>query len=103
MIFIYDMIKEEIYKKVSNEFGCSVGLAHSIQIVSLSKSTFEPPLPKEIEKKIIEQTQINFIIEDSVWEGCYQRLRRGVLSAEKSGGRKTKELTMYKRLKSSIK
>ena len=96
------MIKEETYKKISNEFGCSVGLASTIHFIGLSSDEGKG-LPKEFRGRVGDEIQINYIIEDSVWEGWYAELRRGILELEsqpKVGrGRKPKEVTLYKRLR----
>ena len=96
------MIKEETYKKVSNEFGCSVGLASTIHFIGLSSDEGKS-LPKEFKGRVEDEIIINYIIEDSVWEGWYAELRREVLKWEsqtvKRRGRTPKEVTLYKRLR----
>ena len=96
------MIKEEVYKKISNEFGCSVGLASTIHFIGLSSAEGKE-LPKEFRGRVADEITINYIIEDSVWEGWYPQLRRGILELEsqtvKKRGRTPKEVTLYKRLR----
>lgn len=96
------MIKEETYKKVSNEFGCSVGLASTIHFIGLASDEGKS-LPKEFRGRVEDEIIINYIIEDSVWEGWYPELRREVLKWEsqtvKRRGRTPKEVTLYKRLR----
>lgn len=91
------MIKEEVYKKISNHFGCSVGLATQVHFIGLASDEAKN-LPKEMRGRVSDEVIINYIIEDCVWEGRYQQLRRGVLEAEKRKHPKTKEVTIYKKL-----
>jgi len=93
MIYI-DMIRQETYEWISDEFGISVGIAKILGYKKLrdEKSELAPTTYKHLN----EELTINEIITDSIEEGKYQPLQREIYRL-RSKGTKAKDLTIYKK------
>ena len=91
-----EMIRQEIYEKVSDTFGVSIGVAN---IMSVSPIT---DIKEEIDKKVYNgfrnELKINSVIGKAIDALKYQPLQREIYRLRKEyGNRKISELTIYNR------
>jgi len=91
-----EMIRQEVYEKVSDTFGVSIGVAN---IMSVSPIT---EIKEDIDKKVYNQfkneLKINTVIGKAIDTLKYQLLQRELYRLRKEyGNRKISELTIYNR------
>lgn len=91
------MLSDKVYIKVAEEFGVSVGVAHTIY-----KSVRELETNEEI-RKYNDSRYIDTCILKAIERGKYQQLQREVYRIRREiGKRKLKESTIYKKAWNSI-
>jgi hypothetical protein len=92
---INDMLKTEIYLKTANEFGVSVGVAHSIKFSPLEDSL--DIVEKPTYKRMSSDLAINKMVIRCIELGEYYELQRELYRIRLSKGkRKISELSIYK-------
>jgi hypothetical protein len=89
------MLRQEIYEKVSDEFGVSVGVANVLGYKKLSdeRDEYEP----KVFKNASDELSINEIISIAVMNGKYQPLQREIYRLNQKKHPRIKELTIYKK------
>jgi hypothetical protein len=89
------MLRHEIYQKVSEEFGVSVGVANVLGYKKLSdeKADYEP----KVFKNASDELTINEIISIAIEDGKYQNLQREIYRLNSKKHPRIKELTIYKK------
>jgi hypothetical protein len=95
------MIRQEIYEKVSDRFGVSIGVAN---IMSVSPIT---DVKGEVDKKVFlkfnRELKINTIISRAIDSLKYQQLQRTLYTLRKEyEGKKIEDLTIYNRAWRSV-
>jgi len=90
------MLKEEVFNRVAQEYGTSIGVAKifSLQALDEVRDEFEKNDYIEYERKLC----INYIITDSIDMGLYKELQRTIYDIRVN--RKTTikdELKLYKK------
>lgn len=90
------MLKEEVFERVAQEYGTSIGVAKIFKSQPLDKvkGEFEKTEYKEYEKTLT----INYIITDSIEMGIYKELQRTLYDLKTN--RKTTikdELRLYRK------
>ena len=88
------MIRQEIYEKVSDTFGVSIGVAN---IMSVSPITdVKEEVDKKVYNKLKNELKINGVIGRAIDGLKYQALQREIYRLKKEyGNRKISELTIY--------
>ena len=90
------MIRPEVYEKVSNRFGVSIGVANILSISPIKE--IKSDIPKKIYTQYTDDLKINTIISESIDTLKYKDLQRALYLIRKGyGNRKIKELTIYNR------
>ena len=89
------MLRHEIYEKVSDDFGASVGVANVLGYKKLSdeKDEYEP----KVFKNASDELSINEIISIAIEDGKYQHLQREIYRLNQKKHPRIKELTIYKK------
>ena len=89
------MLRQEIYEKVSEDFGVSVGVANVLGYKKLSdeKDEYEP----KVFKNASDELSINEIISIAIENGKYQHLQREIYRLNQKKHPRIKELTIYKK------
>ena len=89
------MLRHEIYEKVSDDFGVSVGVANVLGYKKLSdeKDEYEP----KVFKNASDELSINEIISIAIEDGKYQHLQREIFRLNQKKHPRIKELTIYKK------
>lgn len=89
------MLRQEIYEKVSEDFGVSIGVANVLGYKKLSdeKDEYEP----KIFKNASDELSINEIISIAIEDGKYQHLQREIYRLNQKKHPRIKELTIYKK------
>jgi hypothetical protein len=89
------MLRHEIYEKVSDDFGVSVGVANVLGYKKLSdeKDEYEP----KVFKNASDELSINEIISIAIEDGKYQHLQREIYRLNQKKHPRIKELTIYKK------
>jgi len=90
------MIRPEVYEKVSDRFGVSIGVAN---IMSVSPITdIKSDVPKTLYNQYTDDLKINGIIGEAIDTLKYRDLQLSLYKVKKNNGnRKIKELTIYNR------
>jgi hypothetical protein len=90
------MIRAEVYEKVSNRFGVSIGVANILNISPIKD--IKSNIPKKEYTQITDDLKINRIISEAVDTLKYKDLQRALYKVKTvMGNRKIKELTIYNR------
>jgi hypothetical protein len=90
------MIRAEVYEKVSNRFGVSIGVANILSISPIKD--IKSNTPKKEYTQITDDLKINRIISEAVDTLRYKDLQRALYKVKTvMGNRKIKELTIYNR------
>jgi hypothetical protein len=90
------MIRAEVYEKVSNRFGVSIGVANILNISPIKD--IKSNIPKKEYTQITDDLKINRIISEAVDTLRYKDLQRALYGIKRDiGNRKIKELTIYNR------
>jgi hypothetical protein len=90
------MIRAEVYEKVSNRFGVSIGVANILNISPIKD--IKSNIPKKEYTQITDDLKINRIISEAVDTLRYKDLQRALYKVKTvMGNRKIKELTIYNR------
>ncbi len=90
------MIRAEVYEKVSNRFGVSIGVANILNISPIKD--IKSDIPKKEYTQITDDLKINRIISEAVDTLRYKDLQRALYKVKTvMGNRKIKELTIYNR------
>lgn len=79
------MLRQEIYVKVSEEFGTAVGMATGMEVWDSNT------------QRITDSMRTNGLVYESIRNGTYQKVRREVIRLERVARRGIKELTIYKK------
>lgn len=89
------MLRQEIYEKVSEDFGVSIGVANVLGYKKLSeeKDEYEP----KVFKNASDELSINEIISIAIEDGKYQHLQREIYRLNQKKHPRIKELTIYKK------
>jgi hypothetical protein len=90
------MLKEEVFNRVAQEYGTSIGVAKifSLQALDEVRDEFEKNDYIEYERKLC----INYIITDSIDMGLYKELQRTIYDIRVNRKSKIKdELKLYKK------
>lgn len=89
------MLRQEIYERVSDDFGVSVGVANVLGYKKLSdeKDAYEP----KVFKNASDELSINEIISIAIEDGKYQHLQREIFRLNQKKHPRIKELTIYKK------
>lgn len=89
------MLRQEIYEKVSEDFGVSIGVANVLGYKKLSeeKDEYEP----KVFKNASDELSINEIISIAIENGKYQHLQREIYRLNQKKHPRIKELTIYKK------
>ena len=88
------MIRQEIYEKVSDTFGVSIGVANIMSVSPITE--IKEDIPKEIYNGYKNELKINHIIGKAIDSLKYQPLQREIYRLKKEyGNRKISELTIY--------
>jgi len=89
------MLRQEIYERVSDDFGVSVGVANVLGYKKLSdeKDEYEP----KVFKNASDELSINEIISIAIEDGKYQHLQREIYRLNQKKHPRIKELTIYKK------
>jgi hypothetical protein len=88
------MIRQEIYEKVSDTFGVSIGVANIMSVQPIVE--IKSDIPKEIYNRYKDELKINEVIGRAIDSLKYHKLQRELYRLRKEyGGRKIKEVTIY--------
>ena len=89
------MLRQEIYERVSDDFGVSVGVANVLGYKKLSdeKDEYEP----KVFKNASDEITINEIISIAIEDGKYQHLQKEIFRLNQKKHPRIKELTIYKK------
>jgi hypothetical protein len=90
------MLKEEVFNRVAQEYGTSIGVAKifSLQALDEVRDEFEKNDYIEYERKLC----INYIITDSIDMGLYKELQRTIYDIRVNRKSTNKdELKLYKK------
>jgi hypothetical protein len=90
------MLKEEVFDRVAQEYGTSIGVAKifSLQPLEEVKDEFETKAYKEYERKLT----INYIITDAIEMGLYKELQRTIYDIKTNRKSTIKdELRLYRK------
>ena len=89
------MLRQEIYERVSEDFGVSIGVANVLGYKKLSdeKDEYEP----KVFKNASDELSINEIISIAIEDGKYQHLQREIYRLNQKKHPRIKELTIYKK------
>lgn len=89
------MLRQEIYERVSEDFGVSVGVANVLGYKKLSdeKDEYEP----KVFKNASDEININEIISIAIEDGKYQHLQKEIFRLNQKKHPRIKELTIYKK------
>lgn len=88
MIFIgngLDMLRQDTYIRISDEFGTAVGMARGMEVWDAQRY------------KVTDSMRVNEIISNSIEDGTYQKVRREVIRLERIARKGIKEITIYKK------
>jgi hypothetical protein len=90
------MIRQEIYEKVSDTFGVSIGVANLMSVSPITE--IKEDIPKEVYNGFKNELKINTVIGKAIDTLKYQLLQRELYRLRKEyGNRKISELTIYNR------
>ena len=90
------MIRPEVYEKVSNRFGVSIGVANILSISPIRD--IKSDIPKTVYNQYTDDLKINTIISEAIDTLKYKDLQRALYQIKRDiGNRKIKELTIYNR------
>jgi len=90
------MLKEDIFVRVAEEYGTSVGIANIFKVQPLSEARGEFKDDKEY-KEYEDELTINHIICKAIDLGEYQKLQRVLYRMNLNRDKRLKELTLYRR------
>jgi len=90
------MLKEDIFVRVAEEYGTSVGIANIFKVQPLSEARGEFKNDKEY-KEYEDELTINHIICKAIDLGEYQKLQRVLYRMNLNRDKRLKELTLYRR------
>jgi hypothetical protein len=90
------MIREEVFHRVADVFGTSIGVAHIISNKRLSESKHEFDTQLDY-KNYSDELKINEIVTEAVEMGLYQKLQRNLYTINQKGDKRLKEYTIYKK------
>ena len=89
------MLREEVYQKVAEEFGTSVGVANILGFKKKEDNIME--YTPESDKELSNDMDIHTIICIAIDNEWYQQLQRKIWEVKKTASPKIKETTIYKR------
>ena len=90
------MIREEVFHRVADVFGTSIGVAHIISNKRLSESKHE--FDTELDyKNYSDELKINEIVTEAIEMGLYQKLQRNLYTINLKRDKRLKEYTIYKK------
>lgn len=90
------MIRQEVYEKVSDRFGVSIGVANILSISPIKD--IKSDIPKTLYNQYTDDLKINLIISEAIDTLKYKDLQRALYQIKRDiGNRKIKELTIYNR------
>jgi hypothetical protein len=90
------MIRQEIYEKVSDTFGVSIGVANILSVSPITE--IKEDIPKEVYNGFRNELKINGVIGRAIDSLKYQQLQRTLYKLRKEyDGKKISELTIYNR------
>ena len=90
------MIRQEIYEKVSDTFGVSIGVANLMSVSPITE--IKEDIPKEVYNQFKNELKINTVIGRAIDSLKYQHLQREIYKLNKEyKGKKISELTIYNR------
>lgn len=90
------MLREEVFNRVANEYGTSIGVASIFKTQPLEECKSDFNSDKDY-KEYEEELTINHIICKAVELGKYQKLQRGIYKIKLKGDKRLKDLTIYRR------
>lgn len=90
------MLKEDIFVRVAEEYGTSVGIANIFKVQPLEETRGEFDNNREY-KEYEDELTINHIICKSIDLGKYQKLQRILYRMNLNRDKRLKELTLYRR------
>ena len=90
------MLKEDIFVRVAEEYGTSVGIANIFKVQPLSEARGEFKDDREY-KEYEEELTINHIICKAIDLGEYKKLQRVLYRMNLNRDKRLKELTLYRR------
>jgi hypothetical protein len=90
------MIRQEIYEKVSDTFGVSIGVANILSVSPITE--IKEDIPKEVYNGFRNELKINTVIGKAIDTLRYKELQRTLYKLRKEyDGKKISELTIYNR------
>lgn len=90
------MIRQEIYEKVSDTFGVSIGVANIMSVAPIEDVKEE--VPKEIYNGYKNELKINTVIGRAIDSQQYRALQLEIYRLKREyDGKKISELTIYNR------
>jgi hypothetical protein len=90
------MIRAEVYEKVSDRFGVSIGVANILNVSPIKD--IKSDIPKNLYNQYTDDLKINLIISEAIDTLKYKDLQRALYKVKTvMGNRKIKELTIYNR------
>jgi RNA polymerase-interacting CarD/CdnL/TRCF family regulator len=90
------MLKEDIFVRVAEEYGTSVGIANIFKVQPLEEARGEFDNNREY-KEYEEELTINHIICKAIDLGEYQKLQRVLYRMNLKRDKRLKEITLYRR------
>ena len=88
------MIRQEIYEKVSDTFGVSIGVANIMSVSPITE--IKEDIPKEVYNSYKNELKINEVIGRAIDSLKYRELQLEIYRLRKEyGNRKISELTIY--------
>ena len=95
------MIRQEIYEKVSDTFGVSIGVANIMSVSPITE--IKEDIPKDVYNQFKNELVINGIIGKAIDTLKYQLLQKEIYRLRKGyGKRKIGELTIYNKAWNTI-
>lgn len=90
------MIRQEIYEKLSDTFGVSIGVANIMSVSPITE--IKEDIPKEVYNSFRNELKINSVIGKAIDTLKYQPLQREIYKLKREySNRKISELTIYNR------
>ena len=95
------MIRQEVYEKVSDRFGVSIGVANIMSVSPITDVKGE--VDKKMYNSLRNELKINTVIGRAIDELKYKELQREVYRLNKEySGKKITDLTIYNRAWSNV-
>lgn len=91
------MLREDVFKKVSDTFGTTVGIANIMGVKNLAEEAVDKEYTPQTFKKVSDEIDINNIICNSIEIGKYRELQNNLYALNRVRHNRIKDITIYKK------